>query len=96
MSYRLVDKAGNQLAEGAVVKTFRDEEVTLKGIYPPGTSAGGNGGRVQLDDGKLSSLYFPGVIGAKFVDDSPDTDMREVRGSRSFRENLTREKGYDE
>jgi hypothetical protein len=26
----------------------------------------------------------------------PDTDMREVRGSRSFRENLAREKGYDE
>jgi len=30
------------------------------------------------------------------VDDTPDTDMREVRGSRSFRENLAREKGYDE
>jgi hypothetical protein len=96
MPYRLVDKAGNQIGEGAVVKTFRGEEVTLVSIYEPGTRTGGNGGRVQLDGGKLSALYFPGVIGARFIEDLPDTDKREVRGSRSFRENLAREKGYDE
>jgi hypothetical protein len=33
---------------------------------------------------------------ARPVNEKPDTDMREVRGSRSFRENLAREKGYDE
>ena len=26
----------------------------------------------------------------------PDTDMREIRGSRSHRENLAKEKGYDD
>lgn len=72
---RLVDKNGDELKVGAKVKTFRGEDAKITGIYPPGTSGGGNGGRVALRFAKkklqsnFDPLYFPSVIDASFRND---------------------------
>ncbi len=63
---RLVDsKTGKELQVGDAITTFRGESDTLKRIWQPGTSQGGNGGRVELENGMCP--YFPGVINAQFV-----------------------------
>ena len=93
---KLVDeKTGLPLQRGQSVRTFRGEIVTLVDWYEPGTSAGGSGGRVRLSDedgssDEFSPVYFPSVIGAKWVEDTCAQAGRaviveEIPGKRTYR-----------
>ena len=62
---RLIDvNTKKEIKERDPAATFRGEVVVVSRIWPPGTSQGGRGGRVQLEDG---SLFFPSVINAAWV-----------------------------
>lgn len=63
---KLVDQnTGYELKVGDTVTTFREQRRVLSAIWVPGTSQGGRGGRVQLEG--EPGVYFPSVIGAKFI-----------------------------
>jgi hypothetical protein len=64
---KLVDKLGHEVKVGAELESFRGERATLVAIWEPGTSQGGNGGRVEtVEQGGWRQCYFPSVYNLKF------------------------------
>lgn len=62
---------GKEATEGMQVQTFRGESAVLISWHEPGTVSGGNGGRVYIcEEGGYEGMYFPSVIGGKFIDES--------------------------
>jgi hypothetical protein len=68
---KLVSKDGKEIKLGDKVTDFRGDEWTLVGTYLPGTSGGGAGGRVELQNEERNwrQLFYPGVINAEFKED---------------------------
>lgn len=66
---RLVDEATqNEIKVGDIVKTFRGKSVTVEGMREPHKPSSTGRVTVRTLDGKQVREYFPGVIGAVWVD----------------------------
>lgn len=64
---------GKEAAEGMQVRTFRGANAILINWYEPGTASGGKGGKVYIrDEDGHEGIYFPAVIGGKFIDESKE------------------------
>jgi len=94
---RLISRLdGTEINVGDKVPDFRGDIATVLHIYPPSTVTGGQGGRVHLRYEAIGfdSLYFPGVIHARFDELLPDAEPLDF--GRTHDRNMMREKGYDE
>jgi len=98
-------KNGEVLKVGDCVEDFRGEKRWIKGIYPPGTSSGGAGGRVSLADHPqkdFAPLFFVSVIRADWreLGDNGQTtgeaqdSLEAPKTSERFRRAMAEEKGY--
>lgn len=108
MTWKLFDKAGNQVKEGDEIADFREKLWTVIGMYPPGSSGGASGKvSVKPSDGKgMNMHFFPHVFKCKFREveevqhnDGPAADFEisdAPKGTLRYDRDMAREKGYDE
>jgi hypothetical protein len=98
-------KDGEVLKVGDRVEDFRGAKRWIKGIFPPGTQSGGQGGRVCLadhPDATFCPLFFVSVIRADWreLGDNGQTTgeaqdpLEAPKSSPRFRRAMAEEKGY--